>query len=468
MERLTPTQADIDQRALVAKLHARGLGAGDRLAVIAGNSARYINLAMGALRAGIVPVLINPALLPHERQRLLDDARPGLIVTEADWESLDDGPGSGGDVELGRFPLGRPMLYTSGTTGTPKGVWAGVLSAADGEAMYAEEIECWDFRPGDVHLVTSRLYHSAPLRFAMCSLLAGGDVVIPASGADASFTSTAWCEAVVATRPTSTFLAPAHLQRLRNAGLANANSESDRTPTRDGSETADGIAGDLAVDLSSFRRVLHAGAPCPDDIKAWATETFPEGSVWEFYGSTEGQFTVSSPEDWRAAPASVGRARKNRRLRVDPDGVIWCAVPDHARFEYWERLDATEAAWNGNEFSVFDLGRIDDDGYVYLDGRRDDLIISGGVNVYPLEVEIELRRCPGVDDVAVFGRDDDRWGQAVCAVIVGNVDEAEVSAWARDRLAAHKRPKHLFRAEAIPTTPTGKVKRSRLAQDLGI
>ena len=133
--------------------------------------------------------------------------------------------------------------------------------------------------------------------------------------------------------------------------------------------------------------------------------------LWEFYGSTEGQFTVCSPEEWMARPGTVGRARAGRTLSVDEDGTIWCRAPHFARFSYWRDPAKTDAAWKDGSFSVGDLGRIDNDGYLFLDGRRDDLIISGGVNVYPAEVEAVLSEVAGVGDLAVFGLPDDRWGQ---------------------------------------------------------
>jgi long-chain acyl-CoA synthetase len=142
-------------------------------------------------------------------------------------------------------------------------------------------------------------------------------------------------------------------------------------------------------------------------------------------------------------------------------------VPEHARFTYFGDPDKTAAAWRdtpeGRAFTVGDAGRIDDEGYLYLDGRRTDLIITGGVNVYPLEVENALREHPGVEDVAVFGRPDDEWGHRVCAAVVGSADEAELAAYARERLSPPKRPKTWTFLDELPRTATGKVLRDQLA-----
>ena len=150
------------------------------------------------------------------------------------------------------------------------------------------------------------------------------------------------------------------------------------------------------------------------------------GGVWEFYGSTEAQFSVCAPQDWLERPGTVGRARHGRRLRIEQigaeaggaEGTIWCDMPEFARFSYWENPEATAAAWNGEACTVGDLGRLDPDGFLYLTGRRHDLIISGGVNVYPAEVENVLAAVDGIAEVAVFGVPDDQWGQKVCAAYV--------------------------------------------------
>ena len=199
-----------------------------------------------------------------------------------------------------------------------------------------------------------------------------------------------------------------------------------------------------------------------------AVEAFPAGSVWEFYGSTEGQFTACSSADWEAHPGTVGRARPHRRLVVDDDGVIWCGVPRYARFEYWRDPVRTAAAWRDDAFTVGDLGRVDADGFLYLAGRRDDLIITGGVNVYPAEVEHVLVEAPGVREAAVFGVADERWGQRVCAAVVGDVAPADVVAHARAHLAPYKCPKDVFLVGELPHTSTGKLQRLALAAMLGL
>jgi len=223
-------------------------------------------------------------------------------------------------------------------------------------------------------------------------------------------------------------------------------------------------------DLSSFRLVAHAGAPCPDPLKRMLIETFPAGSTWEFYGSTEGQFTACPSEEWLARPGTVGRARPGRALRTDDDGLIWCRAPEHARFSYYGAPEKTAAAWRhspaGDEFTVGDLGRLDDEGYLHLDGRREDLVITGGVNVYPAEVENTLAEHPGVIDVAVYGVPDERWGQRVVAAVVGTVTPADLHAWCGERLAPPKRPKEFVLLDELPRTHTGKVLRRELAADL--
>ena len=404
---------------------------GDRVALLVPGSQAYLDAVHSLLTRGIYPIPLDPRLTPYERDRILDPLAPHVVVED------DDALAAVTTSDRG-LPRARPMHCTSGTTGTPKGVDSGLLSQADAAALVAEEAALWGFGADDVNLVLSPLYHSAPLRFALGTRLAGGRVVLPGPFDPAVVTA-----AIVAERPTTMFCVPTHLQRL----LAHWD--------------------EVGVpDLSSFRLVAHAGAPCPTHIKRRLIDLFPAGSTWEFYGSTEGQFTACRSEEWLARPGTVGRARPGRTLHVDDDATIWCSVPPYARFSYFREPEKTALAWrdtpDGPAFSVGDVGRLDADGYLYLDGRRSDLIISGGVNVYPLEVEQVLGEHPGVDDVAVYGVDDPTWGQRVCAAVVGSATEADLADYARERLAPPKRPKTwVFRTD-LPRTLTGKVRRDLL------
>jgi long-chain acyl-CoA synthetase len=411
-----------------------GLREGDRVALLVPGSVGYVDLVISMLTAGIFPVPLDPGLTETERARLLPTLEPALVV--ADQDAFRGLAGRFDDLgDPGRLPRGRPMHCTSGTTGTPKGVDSGLLAEPDARALVAEERDLWGFRADDVNLVLSPLHHSAPLRFATGTMLAGGRVVAPGPFDPATVTA-----AIVRERPTTMFCVPAHLQRLF------AHWDAVGVP-----------------DLSSFRLVAHAGAPCPDAVKRRLVALFPAGTTWEFYGSTEGQFTACRSEEWLERPGTLGRPRPGRRMWADPDGTLWCAVPPYARFRYFGDPAKTAAAWrhtpDGDAFTVGDLGRIDDDGYVWLDGRRADLVISGGVNVYPAEVENVLGAAPGVEDIAVFGVDDERWGQRVCAAYVGPAEPADLTAFARERLAPAKRPKAYRRLDALPRTPTGKVRR---------
>jgi long-chain acyl-CoA synthetase len=448
VEVLTAEDAEGAQRRAAGAMVASGLVPGDRVAFSLPSSGALLCAVLGSLRVGVVPVLLNATLLDAERDQLLADARPELVIGDAARLAALD---AGSPVDLAPFPLSRPMHYTSGTTGRSKGVWSGLWDAATAEAAFADEADQWAFGPDDVHLVCSPMYHSVSIRFAAGTLLRGGTCII-LSRFDAGVARQA-LGGRYGPVPTTTFMAPSALARLLAAGTR---------PRRR---------------FDSLRLLVHAGSPCPPTLKREALARVGPGVLWEFYGSTEGQFTVCPPDAWEARPGTVGRARSGRSLSVDDDGTIWCRPPEFARFAYWGDQGKTSAAWRDGAFTVGDLGRLDGDGYLYLDGRRDDLIISGGVNVYPAEVEAVLAEVDGVTEVAVFGLADERWGQRVCAAVVpanrgqgastGALREAsthalieKVRAHAGGRLAGYKRPKQYVVLADLPRTATGKVQRS--------
>jgi len=447
VEVLTAADAEAAQGRAAGFLAAAGLGVGDRVAFCLPSSSALLCAVLGALRTGVIPVLLNATLLDDERDHLIADAEPKLVVTDiATLAALDTGT----PVELPRYPRGRPMHYTSGTTGRSKGVWSGVWDESAAAEAFADEADLWSFGPDDVHLVCSPMYHSVSVRFAAGTLLRGGTCVIlgrfEATAALAALTGSA---GVI---PTTTFMAPSALARLLALGRG------------------------LPGQFNSLRLLVHAGSPCPQAVKRAALERVHDGVLWEFYGSTEGQFTACSPGEWSAHPGSVGRARPGRTITVDDDGTVWCQPPAFARFQYWRDEDKTASAWRDGSFTVGDLGRLDADGYLYLDGRRDDLIISGGVNVYPAEVENVMSEVGGVARLAAFGLPDETWGQRVCVAVVPDATVEGIDrehligalrSHAMDRMAGYKRPKQYFIVEALPTTATGKVQRHRVAAQIG-
>ncbi len=450
---------------LEAELHrATGVvtqlaGPGDRVATCQPNMLRAFATSWAMMLAGVVEVPVPAASSTAEARLLLDDARPLALLLEADAPDVQaaaaalDLPVHTEVTAAPREPAAtaprtRAMSYTSGTTGRRKGVYAGVHDEDWGREWLDDEHAAFEQRHGPRHLVVSPLYHSGPFRHALVCADRGGSVeVLP------RFDLELWLRALREFRPTSMFCVPTQLHRLLRA---------------------DGFRVD---DLASLRLLLHAGAPCPQQLQHQLHETAPDGAVWEFYGSTEGQFTVCPPAVWEAAPGTVGTARPDRQVTVrDRDGravapgetgTVWATAPRHARWEYWGLEDATAAAWDGDAFTVSDLGHTDAERRLFLDGRDGDLIITGGVNVYPAEVEEVLRRADGVADAAVFGLPDPEWGQRVVAAVTADPSRPapqpqDVLALARAELSPPRVPRQLVVVGELPRTPTGKVRRSEL------
>ena len=342
IESLTLEQARPQMSVVAGSLAARGLVTGDRVAISLPSSGELLSTVLGCTLAGLVPVVLNPQLTEFERDLQLEVAQAAAVILgRGELARLRAEPAR--SLELAALPLARPMLFTSGTTGRPKGVLSGPWDEATAEAVFADDLEAWTYEAADVHLVNSPLWHSAPLRFAIGSMLAGGRVLIPARF-DPGTVLSLLREQIV----TTSFMVPTHLARL--FALPELG-EAER--------------------FGSLRLLAHAGAACPPATRLEAIRRSPRGSLVEFYGSTEGQFTICPAEDWLEHPDTVGRARAGRRLFTRPleevpddegVGLLWCEAPSFARFEYFGDPAATAAAWSGDAFSVGDLGGVDEEG----------------------------------------------------------------------------------------------------------
>jgi long-chain acyl-CoA synthetase len=230
------------------------------------------------------------------------------------------------------------------------------------------------------------------------------------------------------------------------------------------------------ADVSSLRHVIHSAAPCPVDVKrrmlAWWGDV-----IYEYYAASEGGGTLATPADWLAHPGTVGKAWPISKLRVVRDdgaecapkevGTVYMSMGAH-KFEYHKDRAKTESTWKGDFFTVGDAGYLDD-GFLFLCDRKNDMIISGGVNIYPAEIESVLVVHPQVRDVAVFGIPDDDWGEHVKAVVelapgalAGAELAEELLAFCKERLAGFKCPRSIDFVEQLPRDPNGKLYKRKL------
>lgn len=455
---ITYPELEERQRRVAGYARAGGLRVGDRVAVLSGNRPESLEVTVGLLRAGVVPVPVNPLLTEPEIAYVIEDSGASVLFTDRalDHPALDHVVTFGDAYErvleearpakIADFVRGRPMHYTSGTTGRLKGVYVKPVAKATAARVSSAFRSLWDLRHEDIHLVCSPLAHSAPHRFAMRTLEAGGTVVLPDK-----FDPHGTIAGVELFGITTTFMVPTHLERILALGK--------KTLRR--------------YDLSSMRVLAHAGAPIREKTKRRIIELFPESSVWEFYGSTEGQVTRISSAEWLHKPGSVGKPTPGVEVIIrDEDGAelgpgevgdIWVRYDDGERFVYWGDKAKTRAVHRGDSFTAGDVGYVDEDGYLFLTGRKHDTIITGGVNVYPQEVENVLMQHPAVAEAVVYGVSHDEWGQEVRARVVAApmmpLDGERLRSWARDRLAGFKCPRVIEVVDELEYTATGKVKR---------
>ncbi|HVL32945.1 MAG TPA: AMP-binding protein [Actinomycetota bacterium] len=450
------TFAEVDRRAdRAARALSELSGGASRVAIALKNRIDFYDIVAGAARLGVEAVPVPWRSSAREVAYYVEDSHAAPLIVE------DDAPVDGTHVTLTQWralmamckdePLDSdpdPIVirnYTSGTTGRPKAVQRVARSRAQMLASIGRYLELFSVDGDDgVHLVCGPLYHTAPLAFSTQALQLGQTVVLMER-----FDARDFLDAIDAHRVTWTFVVPIHLRRI----LA--------LPR----DVLDGY------DLTSLHRVLVAGAPCPVRVKEQAIETFPPGTVWEFYGTTEGRATVISPDEALQRPGSVGRAIEGITVRVlDADGrqcapgdvgMVYMSPLDGVRFEYAGAPDKTEQAWRDGLFTVGDMGYTDEDGYLYLTDRAQDLIITGGANVYPAEVEATLAMHPGVEDAVVFGVPDDEWGESVRALVQlrAPAEPDELIAFCRENLAHYKCPRVIEVAAELPRDLNGKIRR---------
>jgi acyl-CoA synthetase (AMP-forming)/AMP-acid ligase II len=462
-----------------------GVGPGVRVAWMMPNGAAYFDLWFALSKLGAAAVPVPWRLTGGEAAYIIDhaDARVVLVAAEllprlAEVRAalprveaiLVAGAGAAElpgvrslEAALAEAPDARfvfngkggatSVIYTSGTTGRPKGavreaggrnqealrVYGHVVAAAFGFSPAAPE----------VHLVACPLYHSAPPAFAHLAHATGGRVVVMAR-----FDAEEALALIDREKVTSTCVVPTVLRRL--CTLPPAVREK--------------------YDLSSMRRLAVGGAPCPVELKEKAAAVFGEHCLYEFYGASETAVcTVIGPGEHFRRPGSCGRPLPGVELRLlDDEGN---AVPRGEPGEVWARNpmvvsgyhkdpEATRRASRDGFFTVGDVGRLDEDGYLYIVDRKSDLIISGGVNVYPAEIEVELRRHPAVYDCAVIGVPDEEWGEAVKAVVQpvpgAALDAAALLAFVAERLAGYKRPRSIELVDELPLGATGKIDKRAL------
>ena len=461
-------------------LQALGLGPGACVAGMLPNGSAALALYFAALQTGLYVVPVNWHLAAAEVAYILRDSGAtaflahekfaGVAAAAADQAGIDPGarfavgavPGFTPLAELGADGAGRPelrtlgapMVYTSGTSGRPKGVRR-ALTGADPDRVPATAT--WFFglfglRPFDdhVHLCCSPLYHTAVLNFATIAVQFGHPVVLLDR-----FDPQTMLALIERHRATYTHMVPTQFRRL----LALPETVRDR------------------YDVSSMRAAIHSAAPCPQEVKRQMLGWWGP-VVIEYYAATEGGGTGITAREWLARPGSVGRAWPGAEVRVLDErgddlpvgetGLVYLGMGT-STFDYHKDEEKTLASRARGMFTVGDVGYLDADGYLYLCDRKSDVIISGGVNIYPAEIEAELSCHPAVADVAVFGIPHEEWGEEIKAVVEpadwiapGPELTAELLDFLSGRIAKFKLPASIDYLAELPRDPNGKLYKRRL------
>ena len=477
--------AEVDERAdrLATHLLAQGLRKGDRVAICARNTAEWPELSFGLAKAGLVAVPLNIRLSSPEIAHILGDsgARAGILHADQAPVAADpfgaleqvlqiggDDAGRGYEAALGTGRAVDPtpadlrpedvqfILYTSGTTGHPKGV---VHSHRAMLAQAADTAIVTEARHDDVTLGTTPSFTAGGMIRTVAGLYLGQTLVL-----HPRFDPEAVVDEIERSRVTMTTFIPTMLMRTLK------------------------VLTEHPRDVSSLRRISYGSAPVPPGLAQEAMERLG-CDLQQRYGSTEagGQATILTPEDHRRAVAgeehllaSCGRETPFSEISiVDDEGNVLppgetgeiVIRSDAVAMGYWNRPEASAETFRPEGMFSGDLGRLDEAGYLYIAGRKTDMVISGGFNVYPAEIERVIATHPGVDLVTVVGVPDPEWGETPVAVIVpkGSPDPAlldAVDALCRDNLAGYKRPRRFeFRTE-LPLGPAGKILKREVRAEL--
>ncbi|WP_052666585.1 acyl-CoA synthetase [Nitriliruptor alkaliphilus] len=489
-----PAVVDVDHRTrtagelarasnrLVHALRSRGLQPDDVVATLVPNGFTYVETLLACQQAGWHLVPINHHLAAREVAYIVEDAGAKAFIGDVRFADLltDTAPhltlapsgrfSVGGEVagfgsyedllddQPGTLPedrlAGGIMTYTSGTTGQPKGVKRPLPGIdPDEQAMRATFLNAMFglTDPDHVHLVVAPLYHTAVVNFAQAALHAGHRLVLMDG-----WSPEGTLERIERYGVTSSHMVPTMFNRLLK--LPDEVRE--------------------AADVSSLRCMIHSAAPCPVDLKRAMLDWWGP-VIYEYYAATEGGGTIATPEDWERKPGTVGKPwpisevvvldDDGRELPPGEVGTVWMRMGEH-RFEYRGDPEKTQQAWNERGFfTVGDVGELDEDGFLFLRDRKVDMIISGGVNIYPAEIESVLLAHPAVLDVAVFGVPNDDFGEEVKAAVEVTADrtpgpdlEAELIAHCREHLGGYKVPRSVDFPDTFPRDPNGKVYKRRL------
>jgi 2-furoate---CoA ligase len=483
------TYAEWDRRTnrLAHALAELGVRRGARVAIVAGNGEPLASTHLAANKLGAASVPLSTRYEPDELAYCLSDARPVVMLSddgtaelvaralgELDGEApalvhagsqpppggrhryealIQAAPDHAPQVEV-RERDASVMLYTAGTTGRPKGVPRS--QHAEVSAGLAHAIQA-RYGFGEATLCAMPMYHTMGLRSLVTMILLGGRIAF-----QPSFEPAGALEAIARERLSALYLVPtAYWALLQDGGAAEA--------------------------CATVSKLAYAGAAMTENLTSRLAEAFRPEVFINHFGSTE-IYTFSVEADAVARPGSAGRPGLFTRLRLvqpDPDRrvgpdelvglgdtgeIIASLSSDEAFAGYWQRDDANERALRDGWYFTGDLGHVDEDGNLYVSGRIDDMVISGGENIHPLEVEDALARCPDIAEVAVAGVPDDKWGHAVTAFVVtatgqeAKAQARQIAFWTRSQsgLAPFKRPKRIVVVDALPKSPVGKILRREL------